>query len=241
MRVPDLGSTHGGDRLRGQSRARTAAVAIALALCIWGLVSSVLAIVGVYDGARFLSSLPGLWLPAVPILLVGILVFVLPFIRSGVHDMARTAPAHWLVGIQTLRLAAIGTLIKTINGEFPLHVELAIGLTDIAFGLSATLLYPFARSGRISADALAVWHMTGVLLIVIPGEIAIQTGLPGRLHVFATPPTSEVMLDFPIVLAPSLVVPVFLLLNILGVYAARTQSRERGTSHLAQELTWLEN
>jgi hypothetical protein len=49
------------------------------------------------------------------------------------------------------------------------------------------------------------------------------------------------MFDFPIVLAPSLVVPVFLLLNILGVYAARTQSRERGTSHLAQELTWLEN
>src|SRR5918994_2576582 len=77
-------------RLRGQSRARSAAVAIALALCIWGLVSSVLAIVGVYDGARFLSSLPGFWLPAVPILLVGILVFVLPFIRSGVHDIART-------------------------------------------------------------------------------------------------------------------------------------------------------
>jgi hypothetical protein len=69
--------------------------------------------------------------------------------------------------------------------------------------------------------------MTGVLLIVIPGEIAIQTGLPGRFHVFATQPTSEVMLDFPIVLAPSLVVPVFLLLNILGVYAARTQSGER--------------
>jgi hypothetical protein len=79
---------------------------------------------------------PGFWLLAVPILLVGILLFVLPFIRSGMHDIARTAPAHSLVGIQALRLAAIGTLIKTINGEFPLHVELAIGLTDIAFGLS---------------------------------------------------------------------------------------------------------
>ena len=148
-----------------------------------------LAIVGVYDGARFLSSLPELWLPAVPHP-PGILVFVLPFIRSGMHDMARTAPAHWLVGIQTVRLAAIGTLIKTINGEFPLHVELAIGLTDIAFGLSATLLYPLARSGRISADALAVWHMTGVLLIVIRVRSLFQTGLPGQPS-SPTPPTSR--------------------------------------------------
>lgn len=142
-------------RLRGQSRARSAGVAIALALCIWGLSAACLRS-SASTTVRDFYRPPGFWFPAVPILLVGILLFVLPFIRSGVHDIARTAPAHSLVGIQALRLAAIGTLIKTINGEFPLHVELAIGLTDIAFGLSATLLYPFARSGRISADALAV-------------------------------------------------------------------------------------
>ena len=90
---------------------------------------------------------PGFWFPAVPILLVGILLFVLPFIRSGVHDIARTAPAHSLVGIQALHLAAIGTLIKTINGEFPLHVELAIGLTDIVFGLSATFVLSIGSLG----------------------------------------------------------------------------------------------
>ena len=116
-RVPDLGSTHGGDpSARAEPRpigwCRHCARAMHL-----GAVSSVLGS-SASTTVRDFYRPPGFWFPAVPILLVGILLFVLPFIRSGVHDIARTVPAHSLVGIQALRLAAIGTLIKTINGEF---------------------------------------------------------------------------------------------------------------------------
>ena len=186
MRVPDLGSTHGGDRLRGQSRARTAAVAIALALCIWGLVSSVLAMVGVYDGARFLSSLPGLWLPAVPILLVGILVFVLPVIRSGVHDMARTAPAHWLVG-RAMGMRVLAYVLRDLMPPFPgLKIDYATYLRVApegrawmhASGAIASKIGPFLALAfwpASGAPGWAAWAILGYGVLIIGTDVFIST------------------------------------------------------------------
>ena len=154
-RVPDLGSTHGGDpSARAEPRpigwCRHCARAMHL-----GAVSSVLAIVGVYDSARFLSSA---WI----------------LVSRCSHSPRRHSPVratlHPIRGARH-RPDRAGALAGRHSSaaprrhrhayqddqwRIPLHVELAIGLTDIAFGLSATLLYPFARSGRISADALAV-------------------------------------------------------------------------------------
>ncbi|MEM8837695.1 MAG: hypothetical protein AAGE89_06355, partial [Pseudomonadota bacterium] len=72
----------------------------------------------------------------------------------------------------------------------------------------------------ISPDALVIWHLVGVLIILVPGGLAIQSGLPGPLQVFKDHPTSEVMFDWPMVMALSLVVPAFLLLNIFAAFAA---------------------
>lgn len=201
------------------AKAFAAATIIAVVLLAWGFASAAIALGGVYDSGGFLRLLPGLWLPAVPFVVV-LTTFVLPVVRTGLSDMLQAVPADWFVGIQALRIAALGTLIKTIQGDFPLEVELAIGLTDLAFGLSAVWMFVLARCGSVSADALAIWHLVGVLIILMPGELVLQTGLPGPLRVFTEYPTSEVMLDWPMALAPSLVVPCFLLLNIFGAVAA---------------------
>ncbi len=207
------------------TRSSSAISLILLSLCLWGGVSFSLAVVGAYDSEIFLSLLPGFWLPAVPIGIVGVLLG-LPPVRSAVIQIALLTPPHWFVAIQALRVTALGTLIKTIQGEFPLHVEIAVGLNDIVYGLSAVLLYPLARQGQLSAYALMIWHWVGFLLVVVPGEIAIQTGLPGPLQIFDDPPTAEKMLDLWMVLAPSLVVPIFLMLNLLAIFSAHRQARE---------------
>ena len=185
-------------------------------LTIWSVYSASLAIDGVYRSPDFLALYPGFLLPMIPFAVTGVLL-ALPIVRRGVWEFAGAVPAHWFVAIQALRVLALGTLIKTLMGGFPVHVELAIGLTDLAFGLSALWLYGRARDGRISSDALAIWHAVGIFVVALPGEIAIQTGLPGPMQIFTDAPTAEIMLEFPLVLGPSLVVPCFLMLNLLGI------------------------
>ncbi|MEM7488665.1 MAG: hypothetical protein AAF390_06025 [Pseudomonadota bacterium] len=209
---------------RGGRPAFEAAVAVGMALAVWGAVSATMALRGTYETPGFLATMPGLWLPAVPFAVVGATLIV-PGIRKGLLRIADTTPTHWLVAVQALRIAALGTLIKTAQGTFPLEVELAIGVTDLAFGLSGLALFGPSRRGALSADALAIWHLSGMAIILLPGMVAIQSGLPGPWRVFHNAPTSEVMLDWPMVMAPSLVVPCFLLLNLLGAVAAFRHGR----------------
>ncbi|MFK8183333.1 MAG: hypothetical protein AB8B99_08155 [Phormidesmis sp.] len=186
---------------------------------LWGFVSAWLALSGVYDSTAFLTLLPGFWLPMMPIVL-GISLLSRRTVRRSLLKIVYQVPPHAFVVLQSVRIAALGTLIKTIQGQFPVSVELAIGLTDLAYGVSALFIYRFAKANQISLDALVLWQVVGILIIVIPGELAIQTALPGPLEVFSNAPTASVMLDYPMVLAPSLVVPIFFLFNAMGAASA---------------------
>lgn len=219
------------------SQASASAVLISVSLLIWGGFSSWFALSGVYDSPEFLALMPGLWLPVVPIVILSVLIVLFPFVRRGLMDIAMTTSHHRLIGIQAFRVLAIGTLIKTLLNVFPLHVELAIGITDFAFGIAAWAIYGAVKRGRISSDALVVFHAVGLLIILLPAQIAIQAGLPGPLQKFSEAPTSEAMLDFPMVLAPSLVVPTFLLLNLLGILAALMQTRAAARRVVAASVT----
>lgn len=205
------------------SQATTAAVLVSVSLLTWGCFSSWFALSGVYDSPEFLELMPGLWLSVVPVVIVAMLIVLFPFVRRGLMDVAMTTSHHRLIGIQAFRVLAIGTLIKTVRNVFPLHIELAIGITDFAFGIASWAIYGAVKRGRISSDALVLFHAVGLLIILLPAQIAIQAGLPGPLQKFSEAPTSEVMFDFPMVLAPSLVVPIFLMLNLLGILAAAKQ------------------
>ncbi|MBM1634364.1 hypothetical protein JQV27_16050 [Sulfitobacter mediterraneus] len=192
---------------------------IAAALSVWACVTAWMALSGIYDSGLVLSLMPGLWLPVVPFILVGI--FLLSHEqRQTIFHIAGNTPSHWLVAVQSLRILAIGTLIKTAQGTFPLEVLMAIGLTDLAFGFSALPVFVLVRNKRIHKDALVLWHLVGVALILVPGMLALQTGLPGPMQMFDRYPTSAVMLDWPMALGPTLVVPVFLIFNLLGAVAA---------------------
>lgn len=203
----------------------TAPVVLVGAITVWGVVSVYLAVAGLYLHSTFLALYPGFWLPLVPLLLVA-LALSAKSIRHTLYSLAMRVPMSWFAGVQLLRIAAIGTLFKTMNGEFPVHIELAIGIVDLLFGLSAVLIFYLCKNKKISNDALMLWHIIGVIIVAIPGVFAIQAGLPGPMQVFSDPPTAEIMLKYPMVLGPSLVVPVFFLFNMLGAWAAYIQRRK---------------
>lgn len=141
-----------------KARERSAVIAaglLALVFTLWAGASAMMAMNGVYETDGFLALMPGLWLPTVPFVLAG-LVLLIPTARTGFLAMSNATPDHWFVAIQALRVMALGTLIKTIQGDFPLEVELAIGVNDLAFGLSALWLFFKVRRRQISADALVL-------------------------------------------------------------------------------------
>ncbi len=182
-------------------------------LVLWTVASSLMAIQGFYASSSFWALLPGLWLPFVPVSICLIPFIVSPRFRNSLVEILNSTPVYWMVYLQVLRIAALGTLYKTLIGQFPIHVELIIGISDLIFGFSALYIAKRVRSNKINWKTLAIWNLIGAGIIIIPGEIAIQLGLPGALQVFSSSPTAEVMFEFPLVIAPTVVVPLLVVID----------------------------
>lgn len=184
-------------------------------LCLWTVLSSILAIKGVYSSSSFYALLPGLWLPFIPVSICLIPFLISSQFRNTLTKILNCAPIRWFIYLQALRIAAIGTLYKTLTGQFPLAVELAMGISDLIFGLSALYVARRVHQNTIGWKSLAIWNLVGIGIIMPIGGIAIQTALPGVLQMFASPPTAEVIFEFPLVLAPTIVVPLLVVINAL--------------------------
>ena len=204
-------------------------------LGIWTVISSILAIKGVYTSSRFYALLPGLWFPIIPVSICLIPFLISSQFQNTLTKILNCTPIHWLIYLQALRIAAMGTLYKTLIGQFPLAVELAMGISDLIFGFSALYIAKRVSQNNIGWKGLAIWNLVGIGIIMPIGEIAIQTALPGILQVFSAPPTAEVIFEFPLVLAPTVVVPLLVVINgLVAWWLYKTQpisfSQEKGTT-----------
>ena len=184
-----------------------------VALALWTIASSILAIQGFYASANFYALLPGLWMPFIPVILCTIPFVISSHFRETLEKIINCTPLHWFVYLQALRIAALGTLYKTLTGHFPIYLEIAIGIPDLIFGFSAFYIAKRVTSNTIGWKGLAIWNLIGAGIIIIPGEILIQMGLPGVLQVFSTPPKAAVLFEFPLVIAPTVVVPLLVVMN----------------------------
>ncbi len=111
--------------------------AVLAILVAWAVLSAHLASSGTYLASGLLKWMPGLWLPLVPFAIVGIALAISRDFRHALVGILDVTPPQWLVYVQAVRITALGTLIKTMQGAFPLHFELGVGITDLLFGLSA--------------------------------------------------------------------------------------------------------
>lgn len=206
FRAERRGAINRGDRL--------SIWAVLAILVAWAVASALLASSGAYMSGGLLKLLPGLWLPAVPLAIVGMAFGVSGNFRRALVGILDATPPHWLVYVQALRITALGTLVKTINGTFPLYFEIGVGIPDLCFGLSALWIARALRRSAIGWRGLAVWNLIGFAVVFVPALPLTQMGLPGPLQVFDEPPAGEALLVYPMALAPTVVVPFFLMLNL---------------------------
>lgn len=185
-------------------------VLLGILLC-WGGISGCLSSSGVYVAQAFLDLAPGYWLPYVPVVIAMTLVMTVRPLRQGLRILVDDTPVHWLIGIHQLRILALGSIIKASNGLFPQKFAWYVGIPDLMFGITAMLVsLLLLRRGRFSDWFLIPWHLLGAMVIVIPAT--------GLMHVYMQEPLFSELLAFPMALAPTLVVPTFVMLNLLVVW-----------------------
>ena len=189
-------------------------------LTIWTAIAVMLGIWGIYESENFYKLYSALWMPVIPIAIV-FASLALPIGLKGITSILDVTPAHWLAFFQAGRISAIGTAYHTLQGNFPLYFEVAVGIPDLCFGLSALVVGILAMQQKISSRALITWHLIGFLIIVPTAPLLLQLGLPGELQVFAHQPTAEAVYTFPMSLAPIMVVPTFVTFNLLGIWRER--------------------
>ena len=191
-----------------------------IGLTIWTASAIFLGMSGISSSDKFYQLYPALWMPVIPIAIC-FASFTLPTVQQGIVSILAVTPAHWLAFFQAGRISAIGTAYHTLQGNFPLYFEIVVGIPDLCFGLSALIVGILAMQQKISSRALIIWHLIGFLIIVPTAPLLLQLGLPSALQVFIHLPTAEAVYTFPMSLAPIMVVPTFVIFNLLGIWRER--------------------
>ncbi len=183
-------------------------VGLVVVLLFWGGVSGYLSSRGVYVSPALLALAPGYWLPFVPVVIAVTLVMIAPALRQGLRILVDNTSIQWLVGIHQLRILALGSIIKASDGLFPAKFAWYVGIPDLLFGLSAVWLTVFVlRRRQISEWSLMLWHFIGAMVILAPAF--------GLMHIYMQEPLFTELFVFPMALAPTFIVPVFVMLNLL--------------------------
>lgn len=191
--------------------------------------TAVLGAAGLFVSEALLPFLPALWLQVLTVAACVVPVVASRELRESLRAILDRTPWSWFAGLQALRISALGTAFKTWAGEFPVYFELLVGVPDLAFGLSAVWVARRAARGQVSARTFLRWNLLGALVIVPGAPLLLQLGLPGPLQVFPALPDARAVFTWPMALAPMVVVPLFVLLN-LGV-AWRLWESARASGH----------
>jgi len=191
-------------------------------LFVWTLISAGFSIKGGEMSSVFHESIPFLWQACVPVVIV---VFALLFsssLRSAMRCIASGTPAHWFVFFQVLRVGALGGVVKGINGEITSSFVFWVGIPDFLFGVSAVIVGWLVVQEVVGNKFLMFWNLIGAAIILVPTFLFSSY--------FMNEPGMSFIFEFPMVLAPSIVVPIFVLLNFLQ--AGRAFELLKGGSRL---------
>jgi hypothetical protein len=188
-----------------------------LAFFVWTLICIALGIRDLH--IALMEHVPLLWQANVAIVILGIALFSSRNLRSGLRGITAGTPWHWLVFFQALRIGALGGVIKGIKGEITSSFFFWVGIPDFLYGVSALIVGWLLLKNAISNRFLMIWNLIGPAIILLPIFILMNHFMnePGFIFIF----------EFPMVLAPSIVVPIFLFINCLLAWRIYELTRKR--------------
>jgi hypothetical protein len=135
---------------------------------------------------------------------------------QGLVNAARHTSDLQLIYIHVLRLLAIGSIVKYVQRELPLHFVILGSLPDILFAASAVYLAVLGAKGPLDPSFLVGWHLIGFSVFFGAG-ISMFFSVPSPLRIFHTKPDTSIVFQFPMVLAPNMTVPLFMIAHLFAL------------------------
>lgn len=181
-------------------------------LTAWAVVTTLLATSGAYRSEAFYALLPALWLPLAPVVLSVALLGIWPSFRTALWTVTTQTSPRAFLWLHVLRVAAIGGIVKGAQGLLPESFAYPIGIPDLIFGVVSLVLARGYNRYRPARSALIAWNLAG-MGVLMTAPVLMQLGLPGRLYTFTSQPDASALFEFPMVLAPTLVVTLLFFIN----------------------------
>ena len=142
---------------------------------------------------------------------------VLLSLKQATDHIIDHTPLHLIRLFEGIRVLALGGVLKGFKGDFSLFYAKVTGIPDFLFGFVSLLAAYLIYKGVWKNRAAIVINLTGFLVIVPIGMILMNFSLPGPLHFINETPSLTTIFDFPMALAPTLVVPIFVIVNLFVV------------------------
>ena len=180
-----------------------------LAFGLWTGLSIYMGVHGLH--VSLMAHVPLLWQATVVVIILAAAFSISPVLRRGLFAVAVGTPQHWLVLFQGLRIGAIGSVLKVLQGEITSAFPLVVGIPDFLFGVSALVLGWLMRRRTVSKRLLLTWNLIGIAIILVP--------LFSIMPYWMREPGFEFIFEYPMVMAPSIVVPIFISLNGLMAWS----------------------
>ncbi len=183
---------------------------LVLVFAVWTAVVIALGMGDIH--VALMDQIPLLWQSGIPVTILFINLILSRNLRRALHGIASSTPQHWLVFFQALRIGALGGVIKGLQGQITSSYVFWIGIPDFLFGVSAVLVGWLLLREAVSRGFLVVWGLIGASLILLPTFPLMNYWMnePGFVFIF----------EFPMVLAPGIVVPMMIFFNLLLAWGA---------------------
>ena len=198
--------------LMSSGRANPQSIGVTL---FWAASMLVWMVAVIYAGRRgyflqwthFFSNLVGF---ALVLLFFFLLFGAVPGAWEGLITAAENTPDSQLISIHILRILAIGTVIKYLQGELPRRFLILGSMPDLLFGISAVVVVTLAVNDLVGHAFLVAWHSLGMFVFLGAG-ISMFFTVRSPLHIFDSKPDASIAFQFPMLLAPNFTVPLFVL------------------------------
>ncbi|MGB6045019.1 MAG: hypothetical protein WBF93_17825 [Pirellulales bacterium] len=128
---------------------------------------------------------------------VAVAIFgLLPAAREGVLNTARNTSDLQLIYIHVLRLLAIGTIIKYLHDELPLHFVILGSIPDFVLAIRAVVLAVVASNAPLNHSFLVGWHLIGFSVFLGAG-ISMFFSVPSPRRIYDKKPDASIVFQFP--------------------------------------------
>lgn len=156
---------------------------------------------------RWLSNIVGL---TIVVAFTTVVFASVPAAREGLASAATVTTHRELASIHILRLLAIGTIIKYLQRELPLHFVIWGSLPDLLFAISAVAVTFLVGSDNFGREFFLVWHFVGFFAFLGAG-VSMFFSMPSPLRIYNDQPDTSLVFKYPMLIAPNFTVPLFML------------------------------